>query len=113
MALTRARFIEELNRLASTHPSLLWSERIIEYAPEVSDFVLTTDGPVTIVVSVRDDLDVARVMVDEHVFDFVPTVELHDFLAAVFSGRWEVLPKRGILTPGRMVVRSGERLWES
>ncbi len=111
--MTREFFLEDLQRLAQVHPSLLWDEKIVEFAPEISDFVLTTDQSVTVMVSVRDGVDAARVMVDDHVFEFVPAEELHDFLAAVISGDWEVVPKKGFMKPSRMVVRSGERLWES
>ncbi len=112
--LTRTAFLEILSRLAGTDPSLLWEERTVEAEPAVSDFVLTTAGPVSVYVwGVRDEFDDLRVLVDDHTFDFVPAAELRDFLAAVLSGQAEVIPGRGLLRPARMVVRSGEQVWES
>ncbi|MFI6679457.1 hypothetical protein [Kribbella sp. NPDC050470] len=106
VVMSRKAFVEELGRLGNVHPSLLWEERVVALAPEVSDFVVTVDQPLTVIVSVRDGFEGARVIVDEFVFEYVPAVELHDFLSAVLSGAREV-------HRGRMVVRSGEQPWES
>lgn len=106
MVMSRKAFVEDLGRLGYAHPGLLWEERVVAFAPEVSDFVLTVDQPVTVIVSVRDGFEGARVIVDEFVFDDVPVAELHDFLSAVLAGAREVHRRR-------MVVRWGEQRWES
>ncbi|MFB6718762.1 hypothetical protein ACFCV3_01300 [Kribbella sp. NPDC056345] len=110
----RTAFLEILSDLADTDPTLLWEERTVEAEPAASDFVLTTAGPVSVYVwGVRAEFDDLRVLVDDHTFDFVPAAELRDFLAAALSGQAEVIPGRGLLRPARMVVRSGQQVWES
>ncbi|GAA2811756.1 hypothetical protein [Kribbella solani] len=113
MALTRGGFLDDLLRLSQTHPGLLWEEKIVEPAPEVSDFYVTTDRIEPIIVSVRDGLEDARVMVDDYVFESVPASELYDFLAAVLDGDWEVRPKKGFWKPSQMEARRGDRRWLS
>jgi hypothetical protein len=113
MAMTRNGFLEDLLRLAQAHPSLLWEEKIVGFAPDVSDFYVTTDHTEPIIVSVRDGFEDTRVMIDDYVFEAVPASELYEFLAAVLDGNWEVHPKRRLWKSSRMEVHRGKQRWTS
>ncbi|GAA1594419.1 hypothetical protein GCM10009804_58820 [Kribbella hippodromi] len=113
MALTREGLLEDLLRLSRGCPSLLWEEKLVAHAPEVSDFYVTADHTEPIIVSVRDGFDDVRVMVDGYVFEDVPASDLYAFLAAVLDGDWEVHPNRGFWKPSRMEVHRGDQRWLS